>query len=97
MEFQLLAEMLPLQARLVSDVLQVRHTGELLVPQAARGTCLQALLPLLRPERSPSTTPGTAAGNLCVHCRAKFCETWDSGSVTSWPLVVSEECGRDKC
>lgn len=68
MEFQLLAEMLPLQARLVSDLLQVHRNGELLVPQAARGTQLQALLPLLRPERSPSPTPGTAAGKLCVHC-----------------------------
>ncbi len=62
LEFGLLADMAPMQGRLVLSVLQTHHTGELLVPQTARGTRLEALLPLLRPEGSPAPTPSSAPG-----------------------------------
>ena len=62
LEFEALADMAPLQGRLVLNVLQTHHTGELLVPQTARGTRMEALLPLLRPEGSPAPTPSSAPG-----------------------------------
>lgn len=64
MEFEALADMDPLQGRLLLGVLQTHHTGDLRVPQAARGLRLEALKPLLRPEGSSEPpTPGPAAGN----------------------------------
>ena len=62
MEFEALADTVPLQGRLLLEVLQTHRKGELLVPQAARGTRLEALLPLLRPQGSPAPTPGSGAG-----------------------------------
>ncbi len=62
LEFEPLADMAPLQGRLVLSVLQTHYTGELLVPQTVRGTRKEALLPLLRPEGSPAPTPSYAPG-----------------------------------
>ena len=57
MEFELLAETEPVHARMVLDALPTHSTGELRVPQAARGIRLAALLALLKSKASPTHTP----------------------------------------
>ena len=70
MEFEVLVDLVPIQGRLVLDVLQTHRSGELLVPQCAGGTRLQALAPFLRPvEASPAITPGSAAGGRRIAAR----------------------------
>ena len=61
-EFELMAETEPVQAHMVLDTLPTHSTGELRVPQAARGTRLDALLALLKRKASPAHTPVSAMG-----------------------------------
>ena len=62
MEFELIMETEPVQAHMVLDTLPTHSTGELRVPQAARGTRLDALLALLKRKASPAHTPVSATG-----------------------------------
>ena len=62
MEFELMAETEPVHAHMVLDTLPTHSTGELRVPQAARGTRLDALLALLKSKASPAHTPISATG-----------------------------------
>lgn len=63
MDFVVLEEVPPLYCDLVLDILQVHHAGNLKVPQAARGTRLEALKLLLRQQETPAPTPGSSAGS----------------------------------
>ena len=67
MEFELLVETEPVQAHMVLDTLPTHSTGELRVPQAARGTRLDALLALLKRKASPAHTPVSAPGEHQPH------------------------------
>ena len=67
MEFELMAETEPVQAHMVLDTLPTHSTGELRVPQAARGTRLDALLALLKRKASPAHTPVSAPGGRPRH------------------------------
>ena len=62
MEFELMVETEPVQAHMVLVTLPTHSTGELRVPQAARGTRLHALLALLKRKASPAHTPVSAPG-----------------------------------
>ena len=62
-----MAETEPVQAHMVLDTLPTHSTGELRVPQAARGTRLDALLALLKRKASPAHTPASATGEHRRH------------------------------